>query len=536
MKPEIESREDDFETGPEAGRASGIPAIGTAPAPALRAAPLAEDPLEGNPGLLTTNDLTDLEAYEKRLARAAARKDRVSAILVSLVVHGVNILILGLVIISEPRPAPPQIIAVAERASVEDPEIKVEKIRPSVTPNANPSSKVIPVLAAVNFSSIAVPTVDQPPPDLLMPGLSLDEGLGMAISFSGVGDGWDASLPAAVQSRCSLVERMSRLKVGGGSKRCETAVERALTWLSETQNPDGSWGRSFPVAMTGLSLLSFLGRCETPDSPVFAETVVNAATYLMEVALKNDGTMQSQGGKIEYEHAICAYALCELFTLSRRGKRQVPELKNIIEKAIPIIIAGQNPNGSWNYRYAQGRSDTSVTGWQIQALKAAMNTEIDIPNLEASFEKSMGYLLSIQQKKGGFGYSEERPEDRPSLSGVGVLGLQFGGRGDSPEVERGLDYILDSHQSMSYSNINFYGWYYATQACFQEGDKVWRQWNDRFLQPLLESQEADGHWPPERSDQTDKQSDGDGDVYRNCLATLMLEVYYRYLPTGERIK
>ena len=113
---------------------------------------------------------------------------------------------------------------------------------------------------------------------------------------------------------------------------------------------------------------------------------------------------------------------------------------------------------------------------------------------------------------------------------------EFGGRGDGDEVKKGLDFILTTRKSLSYGSINFYEWYYSTQACFQASGKTWDAWNDMFLEPLLEAQDKSGYWPQERSDTTNKQSKGDGDVYRTCLATLMLEVYYRYLPTGEKIK
>ncbi|MHC4781162.1 MAG: hypothetical protein ACYTFG_21520, partial [Planctomycetota bacterium] len=443
----------------------------SAPAPAIAALerdPL-YDPLEEEEGVLTAAMLSELNQEESRIMKREASRAKVSSLFISLAAHAAILLVLGIIIIAVPRQAPPVIVAVAERAQPAIPDPKKEKTRPTYSANTQPSSKVVPVLTSVNFSSLAVPVMEEVPVDVLAPGLSMEDGPGMTISFSGAGDGWVASLPASLQSRCSLVERMSRLKVGGGSKRCETAVEKALGWLSETQNSDGSWGKKYPVAMTGLSLLTFLGRCETPDSPVYAETVINASTYLMDKALQNGGKMMSPGGKLAYEHGIATYALCELFTLSRRGKHQIPELRGVIDKAVPIIISGQNPNGSWLYAYEKGRSDTSVSGWQIQALKAAKNTGIEMPGLDESFEKSMSFLLSMQGPKGGFGYTEARREDRPSLSGVGVLGLQFGDRGGTDEVKKGLEYILGSHKSMSYRNINFYDWYYSTQACFQEG-------------------------------------------------------------------
>jgi len=152
------------------------------------------------------------------------------------------------------------------------------------------------------------------------------------------------------------------------------------------------------------------------------------------------------------------------------------------------------------------------------------------------FAKGVDYLIGVQGPEGGFKYSGSEPKGKISLAGVGVLTLQFAGRGDSREARKGLEFILDTRESLSYRMINFYEWYYSTQACFQAEGRTWRTWNDLFLDPLLEAQHEKGFWPPERSDLTDRQSKGDGEVYRTCLATLMLEVYYRYLPTGEKVE
>jgi hypothetical protein len=55
---------------------------------------------------------------------------------------------------------------------------------------------------------------------------------------------------------------------------------------------------------------------------------------------------------------------------------------------------------------------------------------------------------------------------------------------------------------------------------------VWKAWNQKFSRAFLERQvrEPDGcgFWP---------QGDHGGAVYATTLATLTLEVYYRYLPT-----
>ncbi len=486
--------------------------------------------------ILHASDILAMEAEEKEIMRRAELKNKLSSLMISLLVHVLVFFILGLVIIAVPRSNPPQIVAMVQGPAPPT-DLPKPEIRPTPTvKQPQPSAKVVKLLTSTNFSSMAVPAVDEPPPELLIPGLSMDEGLSFAISFPTGADGWIGSLPVDMQSRCSLVDRMSRLKVAGGSKKCEDAVNRSLVWLGEQQNPDGSWGKGYPVAMTGLALLAYLGHCETPDSATFAETVVNAATYLMDNAMKNEGKMASdvRANQFAYEHAIGTYALCELFTLSRRGKRRIPGLGDLIKQSVGVLIKGQHPRGSWNYGYKGDRSDVSVCGWQIQALSAAKHTGIEIAGLDACFDKGVNFIRTQQGPKGGFGY--DAPGDKISLAGVGVLALQFAGKGEEPEARKGLQYILDTRKSLSYGSINVYEWYYTTQACFQAGGRTWDKWNEMFLEPLLDAQDRTGFWPPRKNDPAERQTKGDGNIYRTCLSTLMLEVYYRYLPTTEKIK
>jgi hypothetical protein len=86
------------------------------------------------------------------------------------------------------------------------------------------------------------------------------------------------------------------------------------------------------------------------------------------------------------------------------------------------------------------------------------------------------------------------------------------------------------------ADANLYGWYYGTQACFQEGGSTWEKWNAMFKDEFVGAQLGDGSWPQEGSQGNPWDSTaagGDAGVYRTCLAILMLEVYYRYLPATQ---
>ena len=76
---------------------------------------------------------------------------------------------------------------------------------------------------------------------------------------------------------------------------------------------------------------------------------------------------------------------------------------------------------------------------------------------------------------------------------------------------------------------NLYYWYYATLALYQLDGDAWARWNDSLKPVLIGSQRtrgaAAGSWDPDTV-----WGGYGGRVYTTALATLSLEVYYRYLP------
>ena len=82
------------------------------------------------------------------------------------------------------------------------------------------------------------------------------------------------------------------------------------------------------------------------------------------------------------------------------------------------------------------------------------------------------------------------------------------------------------------SHINLYYWYYGTMALYQTGDENWESWNQSLTQTLLpmQIQEGDlkGSWPA-----NGLWAGYGGRVYSTAMATLCLEVYYRYTPVTE---
>ena len=357
------------------------------------------------------------------------------------------------------------------------------------------------------------------------------------------------SLPPSIRSRCSPQERAAKMKENGGSEECERAVIKALDWLKTQQGSNGAWGSAHRTAMTGLALLCYYGHCETMDSPCYGPQVMNGVTYLLDTAGKNQGFFTDNLGRhfCTYEHGIATYAMGETYSFAKFGSKALPGLREGFERGVQIILDHQTPNGGWSYggnspHYnREGDGDISVTGWQFQALKAAQHTKLRIPGLEKATKRVTDFLESRITADGGVGNNTQRGAayGQYTMTGVGVLGLQTLAGGSAGGASKGLRFLSDelARDPCDWTkNANLYCWYYNTQAFFQKGGKDWETWNQQCRDQLLANQNPDGSYAQESGDfsaATSAAAGPDAAIYRTCLCTLMLEVYYRYLKVGS---
>lgn len=338
-------------------------------------------------------------------------------------------------------------------------------------------------------------------------------------------------------------------KGGATSTETEAAVLRALRWLKREQQSDGSWKgdkQNVPPAMTAMALLTFLAHGEIPaTSKEFGPTVKKAIEWLIT---NQDATGHFNGKDgNDYSQPIAAYALCEAYSLI-----QHPEIKEAAIKAVSEIIKGQNANGNFNYKLIpSNRDDTSYMGWCCQALKAAKiaQFENDLPGLNPAIKKAIAGFKLNANYDGGFGYDRQ---GKTGLSGAGVLCLQILGNPQAIEVKNTIKFLEPC--TFSFANPNnqpysgsspLYYWYYITQAKFQYSENAFIEWNKQFSPELCKTQVIEkkaiedldgkmvdvGHWKsPSNGEHTG------GTVQDTCLCALMLEVYYRYLPSFNHVE
>ena len=132
-----------------------------------------------------------------------------------------------------------------------------------------------------------------------------------------------------------------------------------------------------------------------------------------------------------------------------------------------------------------------------------------------------------------------------SLAACGGDDGNGGGNGSDSAARKGLDWIKNNVKNLQWGqgsgteNVksNLYMHYYCVQAAMNRGGDVWTSYNKAFRDAVLSGQNADGSFRKNDVGYVSGMSNKSENIYRQCLATLMLETYYRFLPgTGEGTK
>jgi hypothetical protein len=314
-------------------------------------------------------------------------------------------------------------------------------------------------------------------------------------------------------------------------------VRKTLQWLISVQKENGSWEDS--PAHTGLALLCFLAHGETPLSVDFGPSVQKSMQWLIDNSPER-GVWGGNDQKAVYHHAIGTFAVAEAYAMT-----QIPSLKEPMEKLTATIIAGQQPRGGWDYRYAKGkRWDLSVTAWQARALKAAYVAGSENPTLPNTIQRTIIFLKSTYQD-GRFGYTRRGLDPSGNLTGLGAYTLANLGESYSKAFIEATDWVLanrlstyvDAREHWEKNRRNLYGWHFDTQVMFQRQGSHWKDWRRQYEKTLFEHQHPDGYWTfdtpimGEIGGPTTR-----GKIISTCLAVQQVEIYYAYLPTFEADK
>lgn len=407
------------------------------------------------------------------------------------------------------------------------------------------------------------------------------EGIGGAVGTGGIGvsanvdlsmmtlkrSGSPLKMPAFFSARAGD-GRAEALKNYGGSSKTEEAVLRALKWLASQQKPDGSWGTvaEHKPTLTSLAILALLSHGETPQSEEYGNVILAGLKKLVEYS-KSKGIENCDKG---FGHAILAYALAEASCITG-----IPEVTEEMSARSKVLVRSMNKFGSYNYLYdnspqkpekdpktgklrtdvlqGEPKCDLSFAGWNYQALRASYLAGADTEGMNEAVQKALEALLNVHQAEGGgfsYGINCGKYPAEPEMAPVGLLCVNLFGAGDSKASRKAVEYLEKYNKGSlleckwdQAQRFPLYTWYYQTQALFHAESgtgKTWKTWNARISKVLVDRQQKDGSW---LSPTAGKNTGGYGEnmalfkdrndlaIYCTSFCTLMLEVYYRYLPS-----
>jgi RNA polymerase sigma-70 factor (ECF subfamily) len=257
----------------------------------------------------------------------------------------------------------------------------------------------------------------------------------------------DDKPPQEARSRFEVL-RERLLERAGDNARSEAAVAAGLDWLARHQAADGHWslnhfdadghcnctgeGTANDIAGTAFGLWPFLGAGVSHrdgGKAGHARTVEHGLVFLVKKQ-KKDGDF---GGGM-YAHGLATLALCEAYGLTAD-----PALKEPAQRALDYIVAAQSPGGG-GWRYAPRRdSDTSVTAWQVQALRRGELAGLQVP--KATYDGATRWLDSCESPDGGYGYIGPQ-QPTPTMTAAGLLCRQYLGWGKrTSTLRQGVEHL-----------------------------------------------------------------------------------------------
>ncbi len=359
---------------------------------------------------------------------------------------------------------------------------------------------------------------------------------------------------ARLQEKKQDVPRVYRLRVApnrseialryGATNESEAAVRAALKWLADNQERDGRWnpdrhhggkerrvlgrdrfgaGAQADTGISALALLAFLASGHTQEEGLYRENVQRGLEFLVR-SQASDGNLGGRASTYAfmYCHAMATFALSEAY-----GMTTDRQLEGAVRRAVMYTVTAQNPTtGGWRYNVGD-EGDTSQLGWQLMALKSADLAGIPMP--AHTRQGAIRYLKSVSSGRYG-GLAAYRPVEeasRPMTAEALACRHFLEVPPDSRMASEASQYLLA--EVPGEGEPNFYYWYYATLGLYQTQSEAWDHWNAALQRELLSRQRDSGgmagSWDPDTV-----WGGYGGRVYTTALATLCLEVYYRFMP------
>jgi hypothetical protein len=129
------------------------------------------------------------------------------------------------------------------------------------------------------------------------------------------------------------------------------ARAKGLDWLTTNQAADGSWGKTYSVAVTSFACLAYLSASDEPYAGERGRALVRGLRFLL--ASQKDGLFPQQGHTWIHGQGFATLALSEAYGRSlfarTRPDLDLKEVRATIARAVRAIGKHQSASGGWWY-------------------------------------------------------------------------------------------------------------------------------------------------------------------------------------------
>ncbi len=354
-------------------------------------------------------------------------------------------------------------------------------------------------------------------------------------------------------------EKKYTLQAGKPQVQPATEVEvqktltKALDYLASHQTKEGCWPGRYEKSsgIAGMGLMAYVGAECVPEK--YSANIKTAIEYLKSQYHPSSSYQAGSkdlayfGGFIGKNDPMYSHSIATLGLIEALVELNDFSLEPMIQDALNLILRSQNTEhkpeilkgpikpdsphyGGWRYRPDNIDADISVSGWQILALKAAINAGFSVPDW--SLKHAADFIRACYDKKRhGFSYRAGAGNPGCARTGIGVLSLQICGYPNDPLIPPALRYMQDNPPVWEFESPGkgwpFYYWYYGTRALMNAGGSDWRIWKGWMCRLLVDHQSSDGSWiVAQKEKKVDK-------IYTTALGALLRPYSNIYEENGK---
>lgn len=337
------------------------------------------------------------------------------------------------------------------------------------------------------------------------------------------------ALPDPNEAEKRRLDQLDKLRQRDASGLLDP-IDGALAWLALHQADDGHFGEDaaaarckalghdppcvsgskegLPLAATGLAVLAFLDFRDQDVKRLFEPTLARGIAWIVAQQAP-DGSFKGSG-RAYYQAPIGLMALGQAAASTRD-----PALKEAVARAIVFYSKHHGSDGGYRYGLDQN-GDLSVTGWYVQAVEAATNAGVTIPDdMRQGLERFLN-AVSVGPPQSKFAYVVGQKESG-SLAPVGMLVSSIL-RPQSPQW-----YGEDWRASLaSTPPSSLYGLYYGVRVLLFLDGRVGPKWQTH-LTNLAKKQSVQGSAAGVIDASDDRWFRDRGRTISTAFATLTLE-------------